>query len=149
VLNHVVALAEYRRLLRAQTMDAERLDNRHGWHPTEADPPTVSDDTGEWPPLQDSPAVLREDDGEPDGPSLPAITQPELIRDTVEDWKQRGLLPADPAPVISPPPVEYGDDAGEWEPVTRADGVGMVIAFGLVFLGGFALILLGGFLNGH
>jgi hypothetical protein len=141
-------------------VDAERLDNRRGW-------PTVSDDTGEYEPLGDSPAVLREDDGEPDGPSLPAVTTPELVRDTVEDWKRRGLLPADAVALTwcagcrqhtaavpcqtccPPPPVEYGDDAGEWEPVTRADGVGMVIAFGLVFLGGFALILLGGFLNGH
>jgi hypothetical protein len=131
------------------TVDPDRRTNRHGWHPADPDPPTVSDDTGEYEPLQDSPAVLREDDGEPDGPSLPAVTPPELVRDTVEDWRRRGLLPADPAPVIPPPPVEYGDDAGEWEPVTRADGVGMVIAFGLVFLGGFALILLGQFLNGH
>ncbi len=75
-------------------MDADRRDNRHGWHPTQPDPvPTVSDDTGEWPPLDDSPAVLREDDGEPDGPSLPAVTPPDLVRETVEDWKRRGLLP--------------------------------------------------------
>jgi hypothetical protein len=131
------------------TVDPDRRDNRHGWHPTEADPPTVSDDTGEYEPLGESPAVLREDDGEPDGPTLPAVTPPDLVRDTVEDWKRRGLLPGKIIPLSPPPTVEYGDDAGEWEPVTRADGVGMVIAFGLVFLGGFALILLGQFFNGH
>jgi hypothetical protein len=133
-------------------VDDPRRDNRHGWHPTQPDPvPAASDDTGEYAPLEDSPAVLREDDGEPDGPSLPAVTTPELVRETVEDWKRRGLIGGDPAPVPDPPPglVGYGDDEGEWEPVTVADGVGFVIAAGLVFLLASAVVLVAGFFNGH
>jgi hypothetical protein len=41
------------------------------------------------------------------------------------------------------------DDTTPPEPVTLADGVGLVLACGLVFLGGFALVLVANFFNGH